>query len=89
MLLAGIQAGGTGLSIKTFGWPCRFQLLLHVRTDGELVLASHIANRFEKDKPLDNLVDVFHLADGLIPHGFIEPLVTPVLAHLGVNENTD
>jgi hypothetical protein len=22
----------------------------------------------------------------LIPHGFIEPLVVPVLAHLGVNE---
>src|SRR5262249_8980294 len=45
-----------------------------------------VGNAFEVEDALDEAVGVAHLADGLFPDLLPEALVTPVLAHPGVDE---
>ena len=72
----------------------RFALVLQVEIDllGNRLADHHraeslqVGHAFEVQDPLDELVGILHLADRLVAVVLPEAFVTPVVAHLGVDE---
>ncbi len=53
---------------------------------GYLVVSGDVGDPLEKKNALDNPIGVLHLLDGFLPDRLKERLVSPRLAHLGVDE---
>src|ERR1043165_1301284 len=62
------------------------ELLRDVLADVDLAEALHVGDAVEEEDPLDDLLGVLHLADGMLADDVLEALVAPVLAHLAVHE---
>ena len=62
------------------------ELLAHGLADPQLADRLEIRDALEKQDPRDHLIGVLHLVDRLVAQLARQPLVAPVLAHLGVHE---
>src|SRR5690349_9998901 len=62
------------------------QLLRDGLADVDLVEALQVGNAVKIEDALDEIVGVLHLLDRFFANARVEPEVTPVLTHLGVDE---
>src|ERR1022692_4801222 len=62
------------------------QLRFHVRADLDRKQLGHVGYAFEKKDALHQDVGVLHLFDGFLPVQRRQPLISPALAHFGVQE---
>src|SRR6185436_17771083 len=64
----------------------RLHDLGHVLTDVDLAEALDVGDALEEQHALDQLLGMFHLADGVLADDPVQAIVAPVLAHLAVHE---
>ena len=63
-----------------------FDLLFHRRADFQREQLVHDGRAIEQQDPLDERLGMLHFVDGFFLGVIAEPFVTPVVAHLGVQE---
>jgi len=61
-------------------------LLFDVCANRNLIVSRDVGNAFEENNPLNQPIRVFHFVNRLVPVNVGEHFVTPVFAHLGMNE---
>ncbi len=81
-----LDPGGQAGDGVLLGVELGLELLRHGLADLHAEEPLHVGHALEVEDPLDQLLGVLHLAEGLLPALVGQALVAPVVLHLGVDE---